>query len=199
MRRFKIHSTRPLSCPLGGRLLLWQLAALIGLGGWLGPWCTLARADQEREDQIRAAFLYHFVEFVRWPQGSFKADNSPIVIAILGNDPLYRELETAVSGRTVGGRPLVVKRCDSAAELQPCHVLYVAADNGPSLRKALQKLGPTGLLTVGENSSFLNDGGIIRLYEDDNRLRFEVNMDAVSKARLQVSAKLLRLARPRAG
>lgn len=149
-----------------------------------------------REYQLKAAFLYNFVQFVEWPDGTFADAKSPIVLATLGPDPFEGGLDAAVAGKTVGGRPLVVKHFATAADVGKCQLLFVPAGSADEFAAALRNAGPAGVLTVGEADAFLKDGGIIRFYQEDNRLRFEINKGAATKARIQISAKLMRLAKP---
>jgi preprotein translocase subunit Sec61beta len=55
------------------------------------------------------------------------------------------------------------------------------------------------VLTVGESEAFARQGGMIRFFEEDNRLRFEINPTAAEKVGLRISSKLLKLARIRQG
>jgi len=61
--------------------------------------------------------------------------------------------------------------------------------------RILQRAGTDGVLSVGETDAFTPAGGVIRFYLDDNKIHFEVNLDAAEQARLKLSAKLLKLAR----
>jgi len=51
------------------------------------------------------------------------------------------------------------------------------------------------VLTVGETGDFLRQGGIIRFSMEDRKIRFDVNQEAAEKVHLNVSARLLLLAR----
>src|SRR5580698_7115353 len=61
------------------------------------------------EYAVKAAYLYNFTQFVRWPEGSL-GDDSPFVIGVLGDDPFGDALDGAVQGKTSGNHPLKVKR-----------------------------------------------------------------------------------------
>jgi hypothetical protein len=152
-----------------------------------------------REYQLKAAFLYNFAQFVEWPAGTFADAKSPIVLATVGPDPFEGALDAAVSGKTIGGHPLVVKHFAAAADVGKCQLLFVPAGSADQFAAALHNAGPAGVLTVGESDAFLKDGGIIRFYQEDNRLRFEINQPAATKAGIQISAKLMRLAKQHEG
>jgi hypothetical protein len=54
-------------------------------------------------------------------------------------------------------------------------------------------------LTVGESPHFTLNGGAVRFFLEHDRVRFEINIDAVERAHLKISAQLLSLAKIRAG
>jgi len=51
------------------------------------------------------------------------------------------------------------------------------------------------VLTVGESEHFVQEGGIIGFCLEQNKIRFEINLEAAEKAKLKISAKLLALAK----
>jgi hypothetical protein len=48
---------------------------------------------------------------------------------------------------------------------------------------------------VGETKGFADLGGVINLTLDQDKLRFEINLDAAMQTRLKISSKLLALAK----
>jgi hypothetical protein len=56
------------------------------------------------EYQVKAAFLFHFAQFVDWPAEAFKGADSPLTYCTVGEDPLHGALDAALSGKTVGAR-----------------------------------------------------------------------------------------------
>jgi len=51
------------------------------------------------------------------------------------------------------------------------------------------------VLTVGESERFVQEGGMIGFLLEDNKIRFEINLDAAVHARLKVSSRLLAIAK----
>ena len=51
------------------------------------------------------------------------------------------------------------------------------------------------ILTVGETSKFLSEGGIINFVTHKNKVRFEINITAAKRADLKIRSQLLRLAK----
>jgi IS1 family transposase len=78
-------------------------------------------------------------------------------------------------------------------DAKTCQILYVG-DLETADAKAWLSVVRTGqVLTVGDGA--LNDDTVITLVRDDNRIRFDINRVAAERRNLNVSAKLLRLAR----
>ena len=63
------------------------------------------------------------------------------------------------------------------------------------LGEAIQLLKGVPVLTIGETPGFAKNGGIINLILEDNKVRFEVNVQAAKDADLNISSRLLALAR----
>jgi YfiR/HmsC-like len=151
--------------------------------------------DPPLEYQIKAAFIYNFTQFVTWPKNSFSGDNAPFVLAVVGDDPFSGALETAMQDRTVDGRPITVRHFATTDQIGPCQVLFVPQSQEQALTAIMAKVAKNAVLTIGESDTFLPGGGAIRFYVDGNKMRFEISPVATDTAGLQVSSKLLELAR----
>jgi hypothetical protein len=151
---------------------------------------------------IKAGFIYNFANLVQWPSSSFAQPDSPIVIVILGEDHFGTTLDRALEGKKVNARSFVIKRAKSISELQralgpqkDCQILFVSSSEMPHLTDAIQMLKGVPVLTIGETPGFARNGGIINLILEDNKVRFEVNVAAAKEADLNISSRLLALAR----
>jgi len=147
------------------------------------------------EYRIKAAFLYNFTLYTEWPASAFNQPDSPIVVAVVGEDPFGKELDAAVRGKTVRGRTIEVRRFGRAGDVEACHLLFLTDSLAKDLPQILGKVSDGGPLTVGETEDFTRAGGVIRFFVEENKVRFEVNTDAAARARLKLSSKLLQLAR----
>ena len=143
---------------------------------------------------IKAGFIYNFANLVQWPQTAFAQPDSPIVIGILGEDPFGAVIDHALEGKKVNGRGFVIKRLKSASDLNECHILYVSSADITNPGEILHSLKGLPILTIGEMPGFAKRGGIINLVLDNERVRFEVNIDAAKQADLNISSRLLALA-----
>lgn len=160
---------------------------------------TSARAHPQAavpEYEIKAAFLYNFAKFVEWPEDAFAASDGALVVGVLGDDPFGSLLERSLAGKTVHDHPLVIRRFARIADVQrqQCHLMFAALADARELQSAVRALGGRPVLIVGDSEGFIERGGMIGFVMDDQKLRFEVNLDAVEAANLRVSSQLLKLA-----
>jgi hypothetical protein len=149
---------------------------------------------QPTEYEVKAAFIYNFAKFVEWPANSFNSAADPLQICVLGNNRLRTDLQNIVAEKRIGSRPLNVRRVE-LFDIKGCHVLFVGLGETYRVHQALQEAQGGSILTVSDISGFLDLGGMISFTFDQNRIRFEVNLKAAQAAQLQLSSKLLSLAK----
>lgn len=147
-------------------------------------------APAENPNRVKAAFLRNFAHYVIWPTRTFPNNMTPWHICILGQDLLGEHVETTVKGRTEQGRPFKVFRANTAEELPPCQIIFIAHQDPAQRRAALDKLKGKAVLTVGDAPEFLLEGGIIRFQVDD-RVRMSINLDQARAASLTIPTRML--------
>jgi len=157
------------------------------------------------EYQLKAVFLYNFVKFVDWPIESFADADEPIIIGILGNDPFGVIIDQTIKDKTVKGRKMIVKRSENIEDLgspsarrgeekEVCHILFISSSEERHLPTIIETLKDSSVLTVGEMRQFAQRGGMINFVIKENKISFEINVDAAERAKLKISSKLLKLA-----
>jgi len=161
----------------------------------LGAGAPQARAaDPALEKQVKSAFVVNFIQFIDWPATAFDKPDDPIIIGVVDGGNLGDALPAAIEGKTVRGRKLVL-RPFTPTTVGKCHVLIVGNLGGDLLSGVLQTAAANGTLTIGESEHLTDAGGIIQFYLEDRKVRFEINQAGAERAHLQISSKLLKLAR----
>lgn len=156
----------------------------------------IAQSVISREYTIKAAYLYNFARYVRWPAGTFRNEQDPFVIGVLGTDPLGNDLDRIARTKKIDGRRIVIRRFDSLDKYSPCHVLFVPRSVEPKRQiEAIGRLRKSPVLLVGETPGFAERGGTINFFIRQNKVRFEINQKAAKRGGLKISAKLLNLAK----
>lgn len=155
---------------------------------------TLDSSDSS-EYLIKAGFIYNFAKLVGWPSGAFSQPDSPIVIGILGTDPFGTIIDRILSDKKIDARRFVIKRLKWGMDLKDCDIIFIGSSEASHLEEVLHSLRGTPVLTIGETPGFAKRGCIINLTVEDNKVRFEVNLDAAKQADLNISSRLLALAK----
>ncbi len=156
---------------------------------------VLAEDSKPSEHAIKAAFLFNFTKFVEWPVKAFPDARSPIVIAVLGNDPFGQVLDTAVRGKAVKGRSIIVRRFADTNELGSAHILFVSSSYAASVSEVFKATKGSPVLTVSEIPGFIQQDGVIEFVVQDQKVKLHVNLDNAVAAGLKVSAELLKVAK----
>jgi uncharacterized protein DUF4154 len=150
--------------------------------------------DRIGETQVKAAFLYNVLKFVQWPASDLPSDT--MVIGLVSRDSFRRALDSIVNGKTVNGRPIVVRSLRDEGDARGCHVVFIEDSSEGTHKDGILRIAREGgALTVGETTRFLRDGGLVRLYVEGDRLRFQIDPVGVQLAGLKVSAQLMSLAK----
>lgn len=151
------------------------------------------------ENRVKAAFIFHFAQLVEWPADSPNAGGSSLLVCTLGDDSFYGQLENTVEGKQIGSRILRIRHLRTFEDARGCNVLFISKSEGNRLPSLLESLRNMPVLTVGDTDGFLGAGGIIHLFLEGNKVRFEINRQAAEAARLRISSQLLLLAKSAAG
>ena len=196
MSRFRQHFDlkRPLDlCRSWQRLSIW-----IGILGWL--LLTPLRAvtlDSPGFDeyQLKAAFIFHFAQLTTWPASAFPSSDESFVICTVNGDPFDGSLEKTIGSKKVQGHSIKVAHVRRASEAHSCHIAFVPGLQRGEMSAVVNDLGNLPILTVGDDESFTQYGGMVAFRRENDRLRFDVNLAAITKSNLNVSSMLLSLAR----
>jgi hypothetical protein len=147
------------------------------------------------ESQVKAMFVYNFLKFVEWPVDPSVDAKGPFVVLIIGEGPTADATERFLDSKTVGERPLVVRRTRSDPSFAGVQAAFVVEPDEKKLHHIFESAAAAGVLTIGEGDGFATRGGIIGLLVENRKVRFDVDTTAAQSAGLRVSSKLLALTR----
>ncbi|HLM54051.1 MAG TPA: YfiR family protein [Pseudoxanthomonas sp.] len=197
---------------LGAGMTASAPSMLLGLLLWMGiaaPFVPLtARAAPLDETTVHAAYVINFVRYSRWPR---LAPGAPLVIATLGGSEAAEALRGLASragqveGHPLEVRPLALARVPPSleeamtvigAEAADAQLVFVDADHRAWNRAVIAALAGRPVLTVGMGSEFVAGGGMFGLVNREGRVVFTANKEAIARNPVDVSARVLMLARP---
>jgi YfiR/HmsC-like len=184
-----------------GRGYYWT--ALVGVCAPGGSLASAQEAEENREALIKAAYLYNFAVHSQWPKNAVAGTKDKFCIGVLGGGALNPFLKKIAATKTVQDKPIELHQFASVADYKPCHLLFIAREPAAGrkesaaerLEAALKKIKDAPVLVVTETEGLAQKGATINFYIEENNVKFEVNLDAVKRADLQISSKVLRLAK----
>jgi hypothetical protein len=147
------------------------------------------------EYQVKAAFLLNFAKLVKWPAGSQPAAGQPIVLGVVGDANVLNAMSAKLEGAQVkvSGHPIAVRAVSRASHVAGCHIVFVASGRENSAILAAAR--SHAALSVGESQGFAARGGVVNFFNEGKKLRFEINTTAAAQAEIEISSRLLRLAK----
>jgi uncharacterized protein DUF4154 len=174
-----------------GRLLIAAALPVAFLRVAVGPFDSLALAQDRQEVapeyRLKAEYLVNIIKYVEWPENS----RATLLICVAGQNPFGTMLEGLIRNEQVSGKALAT---EVILEPKPdCDVVFTPRTSNISAYLKAAAGAPT--LTIGETPRFVDQGGMIRFFTENDSVLFEINRGAVEKARLRISSRLLQLAR----
>lgn len=170
-------------------------AFIRGLGAALLLAASLgALAQHASESAVKAAFLFRFASYVEWPQQATAQPEMPFVFGVAGSDEVASELEKIVAGRAISSRRAVVRRVTDASLARGVHVLFVGKGE-PAAATLLREARQHGALTVTETERGLEAGSAINFVVAENRVGFEISLEAAERGGHRISSRMLAVAR----
>lgn len=145
-------------------------------------------------EQVKAAYLYNILQFVTFPEYAF-LETGTLKVCILGKDKFGQMLNQIDAAKTAQAEVNIVRleSFSDSRDLQECDVLYVVETERSRIESIMEAVDSKRTLTISEFSPFIEHGGLIELFEQDNRIRFRINEQLVRNTDYQLAAQLIQL------
>jgi hypothetical protein len=170
-------------------MALMLLAAVGAVGAMLQP---AEAAESYSEDAVKAAFLYRFTNYVDWP--SQAAPDPQFTIAVLDADGVATELGRLLQNRQIQNRPAQVRSLKNLRELDGAQILYIGGSHRDDLHRLISSVAGRPVLIVTNADGGLDAGSSVNFLLIDQRVRFEISLDAAQASGLRVASELLAVA-----
>lgn len=172
-----------------GVLTALATALLLGALDAQAPPTQAAASVQESvtETDLKAVFLLNFARFTEWPDSAFAGSPDEFRIGVLGSESALDAIQRKLAGKSVGKRSLKIVRGVVPAELRSCALVFVSDAEKSQIPTLLAEFRGLPVLTVGESNGFAESGGILNFYVEDNKVKYEINPDALGRARLKAT------------
>ena len=147
-------------------------------------------AQSNMDYAIHANIVYRFTKYIDWPESKKQGD---FVIGIVGDSPLYGELKSFITNKTVGQQKIVIKKLSSSETSYNCHILFIAEDRSGSVKKIAATTKGTSTLLVSESDGLARKGSCINFVLIEDHLKLEINKNNIEERDLNIATELLSL------
>lgn len=154
---------------------------------------TNTGAAELGEYAIKSGMLYNFTYFVEWPAETL--DKTKTFSVCIAGDNSSRSSFERLNGKLYKDRTIVVRQIREPGSITGCNLLFLNRSEATRLSAYLQAAQKKSILTVSDIDHFAPQGGIIGFFEQNGKVRFEINLDAAQQAKIKINSQLLKLAR----
>jgi hypothetical protein len=156
---------------------------------------TPAAPAESSLPSVKAAFAFNFIKLTAWPDTRFAGPGAPLEVCVVKGDSMEDTLRGSLAGKVAGTRTVAVQSVGADDSFASCHVLYLGTQMAPRYAPLMGRAVSKGVLVIDEGPNFTWPDGMIRLFAEQSRMRFELNLEALERAGLKVDPRLIRLAR----
>ncbi len=151
---------------------------------------------QTDEYLMKAGFLERFTRFIEWPGETNIADNTkPFIISVIGENPFDKKLDQFFKTTKIKNRKVEIRYILELEEIQDSHILFISKSKRKQLSGILLLTQDMPVLTISDTDGFGKKGVHINFFMEQNKIRFEINKNAIQKSGLQISYLLLNVAK----
>lgn len=150
----------------------------------------------EVELRLKAEFIERFTRFIYWPEeAASPAVETPFTLCAHGKHPLVPYLRAIGKDYRIKRREVVFRLVRDIGEAAGCHVLFIPGSAAPEIEQILDGIRGLPILSVGDTPGFAVRGVAVNFFLERDLVRFEINSTAAARAGLEISSRLLQLAR----
>ncbi|MCG6553072.1 MAG: YfiR family protein [Candidatus Magnetominusculus sp. LBB02] len=143
------------------------------------------------EYEVKAFAIYNLAKFIEWPENSLAAAPN-LTIYIIGDDP-FKNFREAMKDKSVQGKAIVIKKINSPADVKDAGILFISRSEIDHLPNILSGISRAPVLTVGDTQSFASRGVMVNFYVENDKIKFEINVEAANLKGLKISSNLLKM------
>lgn len=149
--------------------------------------------DSARTNVVKAGMINGFAAYTTWPG---VGSGQPFVIGVMGGDQHFiPALERFFKRKPIANNVYPQIRSITIEQVKDCQIVVVLGLANEQAEEILKTTQGLPILTISDHEDFTNSGGHVNFFNENNKLRFEINWKSTTQSNLKVSSRLLRLAR----
>lgn len=174
------------------RRLFYRLK-IFGLTGLIAGLCLMvlafpiAAGADDLKSKTKAVFIFKLFHYITWPKSE---PGQSVVLCVYGHNSFPDTLNYLQKKRP----GLKIKMVSDINQASQCHLLFIGTMD-TAAKEYIKKPDETGTLTVSDVPKSFDNGGMIFIFYENDRLQLNINRTRLHEAGLKINSKLLRHAR----
>lgn len=141
---------------------------------------------------VLAALTLNIARFTSWPEHSFINHENTLNLCVFGGNLIQQAFKN-IDNKVINNKTIDIINVSRLRNLTRCQLLYLSELDQNKLLPLLLELKGQPILTVGEDISFLQSGGMIGLEQINGKMQLNVNLPLIKPSKLVISSRLLKL------
>jgi hypothetical protein len=152
---------------------------------------SISYGQERQASEVYSMMIFNFIKYVQWPDMDKEGE---FVIGVVGNTEIYNSLNKLYGGKTKGSKTYAIKKFANASELTECQVVFIDNSKSGEFDKVNSFVKGKSTLVITDHKGLASKGSCINFKMVDEKLRFELNQQAISSSNLKVSGSLTSMA-----
>jgi len=151
---------------------------------------------EKQRDSLEAALVIQILQYTEWPPDQFEQDSRILDIGIYDSHDHASLFADMLQGSRFEKKVRLhfIDKDFADTDINGLEALYCPSISADQLQQVAKKTTNHAIALVGNFDGFFQQGGMINLLSQDNRITFEINQSRASTQGITFRAKLLRLA-----
>ena len=149
-------------------------------------------ADAVEESTIKSVLTLNLARYSEWPASLFGSKQASINLCLLADDTVQQAF-ALLDTKAIGNKTLSVHNINESKRLENCQILF-ASEGSVNISQLNEQSYEQHILTIGESDDFLKKGGMVYMENSSGKINLHINLNALEKAQIQISSRVLKLA-----
>lgn len=143
-------------------------------------------------NNIKITVVERITHFIQWP----KLENE-FIIGIYQNEELKEQMKLIFENKTIQNLPVKVYNIENPQDnrLDEINLLYFTKESSSNVDKIFKKINKKPVLIITDFPNDVYHGMHLGLFYKNKRIKFIINQEALEKAQLKASYKILKLSK----
>jgi len=147
--------------------------------------------SKNKQFDVTAVLMAKLLEYVVWPDKNSHPQSKPTLCIL--EDPQQPPIKSLLLANGVLQKYFTIAKRTRGIK---CHVIFISRQSKSGLNQILTEIDRNGpILTFSASDKYAQSGVMINFYTERQKVRFEVNWKVMKAAGLNISSRILKLAR----